>query len=196
MMRIGPLKRGTRRKRYFSPAARSALLLLALHFGYGCAPTLLPQRPPENYQGRIAEGPILQSEDYWIYRRPDGSRIKLGAGTLLDKVEFPLWVGRVWTYQSTAPGSGQPVTGHRTPVEIECEAAAFRSVTVAAGNFEAFECKCRCTVRVTGVYDPSCGEWTVWYAPQAKNIVKIKTESTATSAELLEYKVSDKVSER
>lgn len=35
----------------------------------------------------------------------------------------------------------------------------------------------------------------IWYAPEAKNIVKMKTESTTTSVELLEYKVSDRISE-
>lgn len=173
-----------------------AILFLLCSFTLSCAPTVMPVRPPENYRGPIAEGPILQAEDYWIYRRADGSRVKVGAGTLLSKVEFPLWMGRVWKYQSTASRIGHPVTGHGTSAEIECEAAAFKAVTVAAGSFEAFECKCRCTVRVTGVYDPDCGQWTVWYAPQAKNIVKIKTESTASSVELLEYKVSDKVQSR
>ena len=159
---------------------------------YSCAPKLLPQRPPENYKGPIAEGPILQAEDYWIYRRPDGTRIKAGAGTLLSKVEFPLWVGRAWKFPSTAYISGQPETGHRTPAEIECEATAFKPVTVAAGSFEAFECRCECKLTgAGGVYDPDCGRWTVWYAPQVKNIVKIKTESTATSFELSEYKVSN-----
>jgi len=171
-----------------------AILFLLCSFTQSCAPRLLLQRPPENYQGPIAEGPILQAEDYWIYQRPDGSRIKVGAGTLLSKVEFPLWVGRVWRFQSTASLEGQPVATRRIPTEIACEAVAFRPVTVAAGTFEAFECQCRCTV-TSGRYDPWCGDWTIWYAPQVKNIARMKTESTASSFDLLEYKLSERVSE-
>ena len=175
------------------PSFAAAMLFLLCSFTQSCAPRLLLQRPPENYQGPIAEGPVLQSDDYWIYRRADGSRIKLGAGNPLAKVEFPLWVGRIWRSQGTATLRGQPVTSSRISTEIECEATAFKPITVAAGTFEAFECKCGCTV-TGGPYDPWCGDWTIWYAPAAKNIVKLKTESTASSFDLLEYKLSDKTS--
>src|SRR5574341_1076205 len=169
----------------------AALMLLVGSCAYGCAPAALPQRPTENYQGPIAEGPILQADDYWIYQKSDGARMKLGAGTLLSRIEFPLWLGKVWKSASTASRLGGPVTGHRTPVEIECVAAALESVTVMAGTFEAFRCNCQCTVSgVIGVYDENCGTWTAWYAPQAKNVVMLKTESTADSAELQEYKVA------
>ncbi len=162
-----------------------------------CAPRPMLQRPPENYQGLVAEGLVLQAEDYWIYRKADGSRVKLGAGTVLARLEFPLWVGRVWHYQDTAARSGHAETSHRTPVEIQCEASAFELVKVPAGSFDAFECKCACTIiGTTGVYEPDCGEWTIWYAPRAKNIVKVKTESTASSFDLIEYKISEKASER
>jgi hypothetical protein len=91
---------------------------------------------------------------------------------------------------------GGPANGRRTAVEIECVAAAFETVTVTAGHFEAFQCKCQCTVSgMIGVYEDDCGTWTVWYAPQAKNIVLINTESTASSAELQEYKIFTSVLE-
>ena len=171
------------------PAA--ALMFLVGSYTYGCAPATLPQRPTDNYKGPIAEGPILQSDDYWIYRRADGTRMKLGAGTLLSQIEFPLWLGKVWKSASTASKLGGPVTGRRTPVEIECVAAALESITVTAGTFEAFRCDCQCTVSgMIGVYDDNCGTWIVWYAPQAKNVVMLKTENTADSAELQEHKVS------
>ena len=165
------------------PSFAAAMLLLLCSFTQSCAPRLLSERPPENYQGPIAQGPVLQSGDYWIYQRADGSRVKFGAGNSLAKVEFPLWVGRIWRFPSTATLRGQPVTSHRILAEIECEATAFKPIAVAAGGFEAFECLCRCTV-TGGPYDPWCGDWTIWYAPAAKNIVRIKTESTANSFDL------------
>jgi hypothetical protein len=74
----------------------TAMMFLVSSFTYGCAPLSLPQRPPKNYQGPVAERPFLQPEDNWIYGRPDGSRIKLAVGTLLSQIDFPLWVGKVW----------------------------------------------------------------------------------------------------
>ncbi|MBI4488828.1 MAG: hypothetical protein HY694_07050 [Deltaproteobacteria bacterium] len=70
--------------------------------------------------------------------------------------------------------------------------AGFKEITVTAGKLGAFECKCRCSVIAAGaIYEPDCGEWTFWYAPQAKNIIKTKTESTASTMELVQYRVSD-----
>jgi hypothetical protein len=34
--------------------------------------------------------------------------------------------------------------------------------------------------------------WTIWYVPEVKNIVKTKTQSTASSFELVTYRVSEK----
>ncbi len=175
------------------PSFAAAMLFVLCGFTQSCAPRLLSERPPENYQGPVVEGPVLQSEDYWIYRRADGDRVKVGAGNLLAKVEFPLWIGRIWKFPSTASLMGQPVASHRIATEVECEAVAFRLITVPAGTFEAFECQCRCTV-IGGPYDPWCGDWTIWYAPQVKNIARMKTEGTASSFDLVEYKLSERVS--
>jgi len=172
--------------------ACAALLFLVGSLTNGCGPRLLPERPPDNYKVSIVEGPTLGMEDYWIYQRPDGSRIKLGAGNLLYHVEFPLWVGRVWRLPSTASLLRQPQGTRSIPVEIECFAAAFEPITLKAGEFEAFECRCQCMIAgAAGGYEPDCGRWTFWYAPRAKNIVSIITESTTGSAELIEYKVSE-----
>jgi len=161
----------------------------------GCAPTLPQLRPPENYKGPIAEGPILQSADYWVYERADGRRVKAGPATSLANLHFPLWVGKWWSYDSEAVRAGYSPqsTSRRLPVRIDCEVADFKQVAVAAGNFAAFECKCRCTVIGPGEYEPDCGEWTFWYAPQAKNIIRTKTQSTANTIELVAYDVSGKV---
>ena len=176
------------------PRSRAAALTgLVLMFLTGCAPTTSQRLPPDNYQGPIADGPILQADDYWIYGKSDGSRMKLGAGTLLSKPEFPLWLGKAWKDADSAAMLGGPVTGRRTPVEIACVAAVFESITVAAGTFEAFRCQCQCTVPAAGFYDADCGTWHAWYASRAKNVVLLKTESTASSTELLEYNVADSV---
>ena len=172
--------------------ARAALLFTLCELIHACAPKVLPQRPPENYKGPIAEGPLLRADEYWIYRRPDGTRIKAGSGTLGAPVEFPLWIGRAWTYRTGVLPMGQPETSkaYRPPVDITCEVTAFKTVSVAAGRFESFECQCECRLAEgAGIYEADCGRWTIWYAPQVKNVVKIKSESTAHSMELLEYKV-------
>lgn len=173
---------------------RSALLsVLVCVFISGCAPTMSPVNPPENYKGSVAEGPKLQAGDYWIYERADGRRMKAGAGTFFSHLGFPLWVGKTWKYPGEATKRGHdPATSSSIPVEIECEVTGFKETKVTAGTFDSFECKCECRVYDTG-YDPSCGQWTVWYAPKAKNITRMKTESTTTTVELVEYDVSGKV---
>jgi lipoprotein NlpI len=176
-------------RRIFSFFLTGIATLLRLLIAYGCGAVSSPQKMPENYQGPIAEGPVLQAEDYWIYQRADGTRAKAGAGNSLEKPEFPLWVGKIWRYRSTGMYRGR--AAQATPIEIECLAKSFQPITVKAGKFEAFECRCECVViGAYGVYERECGEWTYWYAPQAKNIVKIKTESTASSYELVEYSLS------
>ncbi|HEY2986963.1 MAG TPA: hypothetical protein VGL11_04505 [Candidatus Binatia bacterium] len=181
-------------------SALGVTLFLFCGLLYGCAqnaPTASPERPPQNYQGPLAEGPVLQADDYWIYKRADGTRIKAGAGSMLAKVEFPLWIGRVWRYDSSAHLMGHAENAPRTPVVIECAANRLVSITVPAGRFDAFQCRCECTiVGASGVYERECGEWTLWYAPQARNIVKTKGESTANAFDLVEYKISDDVSGR
>ena len=173
--------------------ARIALLLLVVSFNDGCGSRLLPERPPEDYKGLVVEGPILGMEDYWIYQRPDGSRTKLGAGNLLYHVEFPLWVGRIWKFPSTATSIiNRPAGTASIPVEIECFAASMASTTVKAGKFEAFECRCECMIAgAAGDFERYCGKWTFWYAPRAKNIVALISESTAGSFELVEFKISE-----
>jgi hypothetical protein len=173
---------------------KMAFSVLLWLFITGCAPAMSPVNPPENYKGPIAEGPKLQVGDYWIYERGDGRRVKLGAGTLLGDLRFPLWIGKTWTYPSEGIPSGfDPATyrGGRVSLEIKCEVRGFKEITVTAGTFDAFECRCQCGIFSSG-YHPDCGQWTVWYAPKAKNILRIKTESTADTAELVEYDVSGK----
>jgi len=66
---------------------------------------------------------------------------------------------------------------------------------VQAGRFGAFQCECQChIVGGEGIYQEGCGVWTIWYVPEVKNVVKIKTESSTSSLELVGYKLADKIS--
>ena len=168
------------------------LLPAFLLFGLiaGCVPGLPAITPPESYKGPIAERPNHQAGDYWLYERDNRTTAKADAGSLAGHIEFPLWLGRTWSYRSGALKIGQPATSkaHRADVEIECEAKAFKQVTVTAGSFDAFECSCQCRVIGAGNYEPGCGQWTIWYAPTVKNIIRTETGSTDSSMQLVEYK--------
>lgn len=170
-----------------------ALVLLALFLtglSTSCTTTVPPRTPPENYKGPIADQPVLQQEDYWVYQRANLE--KVGSKTLFRNMEFPLWVGKTWMYETEAIRAGQPQTtkAPRVRTRVHCHTGAFKQVTVAAGTFGAFECECVCEVITLGRLEPHCGSWTLWYAPDVKNVIRTKTESTNTSFELLEYRVS------
>lgn len=177
------------------PKTFHANILSALLFSgfiVGCAPALPSPSPPANYNGPIAEGPKLLAEDYWVFEQGDGKRFRIGAGAFLGSLNlrFPLWVGKWWSYPGEAIMQRQdPAKAPRLSAEISCEAVTFKNITVTAGTFGAFECRCQCLLY--GSYgNDNCGEWTTWYAPEVKNIVKLKTESTNTSMELVQYKIS------
>ncbi|HEY2986962.1 MAG TPA: tetratricopeptide repeat protein, partial [Candidatus Binatia bacterium] len=186
------------RKQYSRVFAVIRTFVLMDSLIYSCAATLPPStKPPENYQGALAEVPVHQQEDYWIYQEADGRTLKVRARSYPMTVDFPLWIGRSWSYSrdSLSRGRTGPSNASRTPVETTCEVMAFRPINVAAGTFEAFECNCKC--RVSGsstIYDPECGQYTIWYAPAVKNIIQARGESTATALDLVEYKVGDKAS--
>jgi hypothetical protein len=152
-----------------------------------CTPAAPPVTPPASYTGPIAEQPLSQDGDYWIYESVSQTRSK--TNRLVEQIGFPLWIGKIWKYDSEALLRGQPATSkaNRTPTKIECLTVSFTDITVPAGTFKAFQCECKCSV-LTLQYDPSCGEWTLWYAPDVKNIVKRQTESTQSSLELIDYR--------
>ncbi len=173
---------------------RLVLLQSALIVG-SCATTTKQSTPPENYHGPIAAEPVIQQGDYWIYERGNSTRAK--STRLLSNIEFPLWIGKGWRYDSEARRRNQPPTSTASPIPAwaECHVAAFSDVTVAAGRFGAFQCDCQChLVGGEGFYQEGCGVWTMWYVPEVKNIVKTKTESSASSLELVGYKLADKIS--
>jgi hypothetical protein len=161
-------------------------LLIALT---GCTVPTPPTAPPENYKGPIAERPVTFKGDYWIYERADKRKVKVETAQVAD-LEFPLWVGKTWKARGHALRAGQPLTSKagRIVVEIDVEVTAYKQIQVPAGTFDAFEIKFVCTV-FRLIFEPECGQWTIWYAPKVKNIVSIESESTATSQELAEYKL-------
>ena len=166
------------------------LVLLLNGFIVSCTPAIPLVTPPETYKGPVAESPALQQGDYWVYQRGNLTKVKTTA--LPANVGFPLWIGKTWSYEGQATRIGQSPTGAtpRIPTRIDCHVTAFKQMTVAAGIFEAFECECQCTVPSAGAYETGCNTWTIWYAPEVKNIIRTKTVSSATSAELVEYKAS------
>ncbi len=150
--------------------------------------TSVASTPPENYKGPVAESPVLQRGEYWVYQRGNGTSSKIT--TRFPNVEFPLWIGRSWSYdgQSLARGRSDPSSkATRVPVRTECVVTAIKQVTVPAGIFEAFESQCSCLVVASK--DRGCGLSTIWYAPTVKNVVSRKTDDTATSFDLIEYKL-------
>jgi hypothetical protein len=180
----------SRQEMVFCKVTRSFLVIFLSGLSLTCAPVTPPATPPETYKGPQAESPVLQKGEYWVYERANSTRVKTVG--LAAKIGFPLWIGKSWSYEGEALLRGQsPETSKRlrTPTRINCQATAFRQVTVTAGTFAAFECECQCEV-LTGPYDSSCGQWTIWYAPEVKNVIRLKTESTATTMELIEYKAS------
>ena len=173
---------------------RLILLQSALIVG-SCTTTINQSTPPENYRGPIAAEPTIQQGDYWIYERGNSTRAK--STRLLSNIKFPLWIGKSWRYDIEARRRNQPPTSTASPIPVwaECYVAAFSDVTVAAGRFGAFQCECQChLVGGEGFYQEGCGVWTIWYVPEVKNVVKTKTEGSASSFELVDYKLADKIS--
>jgi len=56
-------------------------------------------KPPENQPGSIAETPVIEPGDYWVYVRPDGTKFKRGGDISRKDVNFPLWIGKRWSYE-------------------------------------------------------------------------------------------------
>jgi hypothetical protein len=164
------------------------VVVLFLPLISGCTPTAHLSTPPENYKGPIVERPQIQKGDYWVYQR--GNLTKFKTAALPANIEFPVWVGKRWSYEGSAARPGQPATTpFRISTTITCDAVAFKPITVAAGTFGAFECACDCS-HSSPYYEPGCGQWKFWYAPDVKNVIRTNTETTDTSLELLEYKLS------
>ena len=162
------------------------ILLLSGLIG-SCAPSFSPSMPPPNYTGPKAEGPIQKAGHYWVYENAHGRRSTAGAGTLLGQLRFPLWVGKSWRRESEARlGYSARRKGASISSEVVCDVLSFKQITVIAGTFGAFQCACQCII-----VDPdySCNEWTLWYAPEVENIIRVDAEASDGNWELVEYRI-------
>lgn len=152
----------------------------------GCsAPAKAGESKPDAGQV-VTAAPQLQKGDYWVYRRGNGETFKRRALALAKELEFPLWVGKTWTFE-------QWLSLKLMTVDMRAEVLNLKPVAVVAGTFDAYEIRYECSTR--GPFrQPSCGSWTRWYAPLVGNIVATKGsfrgDSTKTSWELTEFKHS------
>jgi len=149
------------------------------------------QKSQENLSSPNAETPVIEPGDYWVYVRPDGTKFKTRADSSLKNISFPLSVGKSWSYETQSRWRYSRQFTNRAALRINnyCEVVSYKPVAVIGQNLDAFECRCHC--EVVGEMDGyTCGAWTLWYAPAAKNIVRLDGESTTISYKLLEYKFS------
>jgi hypothetical protein len=167
------------------------LILLLNEILTSCTPAVYRRLPPESYKGPMAEQPVLRQGDYWIYEAGNATRAK---STGLDSnLDFPLWIGKTWSYETEVRRANSPPTSKGSALrgQVDCAVKAFDKMTVKAGTFTAFRCECDCELLIgEGVYQSGCGVWTIWYAPDVKNVIQTRTASTSTSMDLIEYKVS------
>jgi hypothetical protein len=173
---------------------QSAFYLLTLIFNQfltSCTPAVSQALPPENYEEPVAEEPVLQPGDYWIYEMGNATRAK--STRLHPNLAFPLWVGKTWSYETEVQRAYLPPTsgGSTLRGQVDCAVKAVDNLTVKAGTFVAFRCECSCELLIgEGIYQSGCGAFTIWYAQDVKNVIQTKTASTSSSMELLQYKVS------
>jgi hypothetical protein len=135
----------------------------------------------------MAEQPVFQQRDYWIYEAGNATRAK--STRLQSNLEVPLWVGKTWGYETEGRRANLPAASTGSPLrgQVDCAVKAVDKLTVRAGTFEAFRCKCDCELLIgEGQYQSGCGTWTIGYAPDIKNVIETKTASTASSMEMIQ----------
>ena len=122
---------------------------------------------------------------------------KLGNGThakstrLYSNQNFPLWIGKAWRYEIEVRRGRFAAKQYGFPLawtgRLRCKAVD--RLTVRAGTFEAFRCECDCELLIgEGQYQSGCGTWTIWYAPDIKNVHANKNCTHLYAIELIEYK--------
>lgn len=130
-----------------------------------------------------AEGNMLSTrcEDDIAYFAPDGgiTRIVGGNGRELVRFEpeaapipFPLTVGTRWTYHFEVSTASQLVT---PDIDESCEAAAAEKIEVGGASLPAF--RIDCTDRWSVAFLSGSNKSTLWYAPDARTVVKAVNES-------------------
>ena len=125
-----------------------------------------------------AEGDMLSSrcDDITAYFAPDGgiTRIVDGKGKELVRfkpeaapIPFPLTVGTRWTYRFEVSTAGQFVS---PDIDESCEATAVEPVEVRGAKLPAF--RIECTDRWSAAFLSGANKSTLWYAPDARGVVK------------------------
>jgi hypothetical protein len=150
----------------------------------GCAAPIDMNKSEPRPGAVVAATPQLHKGDYWVYRRGNGATFKRQDLAFAKELDFPLWVGKMWTFE-------QWLSRKLMTVDMRAEVVNFRPVAVAAGTFDAYEIRYDCSTR--GPFrQPSCGNWTRWYAPQVGNIIATKGsargDSTQSTWELTGFK--------
>jgi hypothetical protein len=156
-----------------------------------CTPASPRALPPESYSGPMAEQPLFQKGDFWIYEA--GNAVRTKSTGLYPNLNFPLWIGKTWSYETEVRRAYLPPSSMGSPLrgQVDCVVKAFDKLTVRAGTFEAFRCECDCELLIgEGQYQSGCGTWTIWYAPDVKNVIQTETANTSSSVELIQYKIS------
>ncbi len=137
------------------------------------------------------EKPSFSKGDYWVYSTPNGEErleyvgeedgyhvfMAKGAKQLRDAslngkgddhryYQFPLSVGKYWSfeYQTRASGSAQAM------VRATCEVKGIEPVETAAGRFQALNITC--DEAFSHVNGRRIRTYSYWYAPEVKQMVK------------------------
>ncbi len=152
----------------------------------GCAAPVQMEKSEPSSGEVVAATPQLHKGDYWVYRRGNGATFKRRDLAFAKELQFPLWVGKTWTFEQW---HGPKLM----TVDMRAEVLNLKATTVVAGTFDAYEIRYECSTR--GPFrQTSCGSWTRWYAPQVGNIIatrgSARGDSTQASWELTEFKLT------
>ena len=77
-------------------------ILLVTAILTSCTPANHRVLPPESYNGPTAEQPLFQKGDFWIYEAGNAARTK--STGLYPNLNFPLWIGKTWSYETESEG--------------------------------------------------------------------------------------------
>lgn len=94
------------------------------------------------------------------------------------QLSFPLEVGKSWYYEFTYSTRQAP---NEVKWQFEARVTSFEKVKVAAGEFDAFRIEYKGQWRDVGSAGAGRRQVTNWYAPAARNVVKIELEDGANS---------------